>query len=188
ANRPGPTWPLARRPDSGSTKVTPRRRSVARLSWTAGFDHMASFIAGATTTGQRAASSVAVTMSSERPVAILPITLAVAGTRRMSCAQSPRETCGSGEPSAAHSPVGGALDIVVGDDVVVLRSVGHLALGDLAPGGAVLRRIAAPLLLPPDQLLLRGRDDEDQDRVGHQATHLVRALDVDLQHHVAARV
>src|ERR1700693_5330819 len=72
---------------------------------TAGFDHIASFIAGATTTGHRAASSVAVTMSSERPLATRPMTLAVAGARRISWAQSPSDTCGSGAPSDAHRPV-----------------------------------------------------------------------------------
>ena len=75
------------------------------FSCTAGLAHMASFIAGAITTGHRAASSVAVTTSSERPLAIRPITLAVAGATRISWAQSPRNTCGSGLPVADHMPV-----------------------------------------------------------------------------------
>src|SRR5262245_1222101 len=105
ASRPVPVCPLARCPASGSTVVTPRRRHGAMFSGTAALDHMASFIAGATTTGQRAASSVAVTMSSERPAAIRPTTFAVAGATRISCAQSPSATCGSGEPSADQRPV-----------------------------------------------------------------------------------
>ena len=57
----------------------PRCRSIAMLSWTARFDHIASFMAGATTTGQREAITVAVTMSSDWPWAMRAITLAVAG-------------------------------------------------------------------------------------------------------------
>src|SRR5690348_14995031 len=38
------------------------------------------------------------------------------------------------------------------------------------------------------QLLLRRRDDEDQDGVGHEPAHLLGALDVDLEDHVAAGV
>ena len=44
-------------------------------------------------------------MSSERPPAIRPTTLAVAGATRISCAQSPRNTCGSGKLPPPHIPV-----------------------------------------------------------------------------------
>src|SRR5437868_7945515 len=72
---------------------------------------MASFMAGANTTGLRAARSVAVTMSSDRPPAARPIRLAVAGATRISCAQSPRWTCGSGLPTGAHMPVSTGLPV-----------------------------------------------------------------------------
>src|SRR5439155_100955 len=132
ASRPVPTCPLARCPDSGSTMVTPRRRSVVTFSCTASFAHIASFIAGAITTGHRAASKVAVTMSSERPAAIRPTTLAVAGATRISCAQSPRNTCGSGEVPPPHSPVWTRLPVTpsnvggptkrVAEDVIATRT------------------------------------------------------------------
>ena len=83
----------------------PRVRRAVTFSCTAGFDHIASFIAGATTTGQRAASRVAVTMSSDWPREARAITFAVAGASRITCAQSPRNTCGSGESPCAHRPV-----------------------------------------------------------------------------------
>src|SRR6266566_1472310 len=105
ARRPVPTCPLARCPDSGSTTAKPLALSAARFSCTADFDHMASFIAGATTTGPRDASSVAVTMSSDSPLATRLMMFAVAGARSVTCAQSPRNTCGSAGPSAAHRPV-----------------------------------------------------------------------------------
>ncbi len=132
ANRPVPTWPLARWPVSGSTTVTPRCRRVATFSRTTCFDHIASFMAGAITTGHRAASKVAVTMSSERPPATRPITFAVAGARRMSWAQSPSATCGSGDPSADHRPVSTGLPVTpwklggptkrIADDVIATRT------------------------------------------------------------------
>src|SRR5437868_9198406 len=80
----------------------------------------------------------------------------------------------------------GALDVVVGHHVLVLVHVPHLALGDLSARGHVLPRLAAALLLPVLELLFRRGDDEDEQGVGHQAAHLLRALDVDLQQHVAA--
>ena len=81
------------------------------LSRTACLDHIASFIAGATTTGEREASTVAVTMSSDWPFAIRPMTFAVAGASSTSCAQSPRNTCGSGAPPGAHRPVSTGLPV-----------------------------------------------------------------------------
>src|SRR2546421_3716967 len=78
------------------------------------------------------------------------------------------------------------LDVVIRHHVLVLRRVCHLAPRDLPPGSQVLRRLAASLHLTPLQLLLRRRDDEDEHRVRHQPAHLLRALDIDLQHDVAA--
>ena len=66
---------------------------------------MASFIAGARTVGQRAASSVAATRSSARPWAARASVSAVAGATRASCAQSPSSTWGSAGPSASNRSV-----------------------------------------------------------------------------------
>jgi len=89
----------------------PRVLRAIRFSCTAAFAHIASFIAGATTTGPRAARSVAVTMSSDWPLAARLITFAVAGASRLTCAQSPRKTCGSGGPSPDQSPVSTGLPV-----------------------------------------------------------------------------
>src|SRR2546422_6741656 len=84
----------------------------------------------------------------------------------------------------AHRP----LDVVVHHDVAVLLGVGHLAFGDLPARGEVLRRFASSLLLAMLELLFRRRDHEDEHRVRHQPADLLSALDVDLQHHLTARV
>ena len=55
--RPPPRPCEARRPASGSITCTPRARSVSRLARTAGCSYMWLFIAGATTSGQVAASA-----------------------------------------------------------------------------------------------------------------------------------
>src|SRR5215472_185182 len=104
-SRPAPTWPLARRPASGSTTANPNRRSAATFSPTAGLAHIASFMAGATTTGQRAASTVAATRSSACPWVRRATRSAVAGATSATRAQSPSSTCGSGGPSAANRSV-----------------------------------------------------------------------------------
>ena len=96
ARRPAPTSPPARRPDSGSTTCTPRRRSVARFSWTAGCSHISVCIAGHTSTGARVASSVAVSRSSEMPAAYLPSSFAVAGATTTRSALWPSRVCGIG--------------------------------------------------------------------------------------------
>ncbi len=58
ARRPTPSSPLeASRPTPGSTTVAPRSRSVLRLACVAGCSYMRLFIAGAITSGQRAASA-----------------------------------------------------------------------------------------------------------------------------------
>src|SRR5438477_6434877 len=84
----------------------------------------------------------------------------------------------------AHRP----LNVVPHPDVAVLLGVGQLALGALPARGEVLRGFASPLLLAMLELLFRGRDHEYEHRVGYQPAHLLRALDVDLQHDIAAGV
>ena len=96
ARRPAPTSPPASRPASGSTTCTPRRRSVARFSCTAGCSHISVCIAGHTSTGARVASSVAVSRSSEMPAAYLPSSFAVAGATTTRSAVCPRRVCGIG--------------------------------------------------------------------------------------------
>src|SRR6266567_239500 len=81
-----------------------------------------------------------------------------------------------------------AVDVVVGDDMVVVGRVGHLFLGDLPPRRQVPRRLATTPLLAVLELFLRRRDDEDQDRVGQELSHLLGALDIDLEDHVAPGV
>ena len=76
---PCPTSPPASRPSSGSTMCTPRRRSVAMLSVTAGCSHISVCIAGHTITGARVASRTLVNRSVESPAAYAPIRRAVAG-------------------------------------------------------------------------------------------------------------
>src|SRR5437899_1632857 len=273
ASRPVPTWPLARWPDSGSTTTTPLDCNAARFSWTAGFDHIASFIAGATTTGPRDASSVAVTMSSDWPLATRLMMFAVAGASSVTCAQSPRNTCGSAGPSAAHRPVSTglpvtpwneaaptnrvaeaviatltsapawvsaearstilyaaippatriamrrprssfgtgagssgmglslalarslddlehfphrALEIVVDHHVVEVGSQGHLVLGDALPRRALSCVLAVPFRTPPEELVHRGRREEDPQRIGRTLADLLRSLDVDLEDDVTA--
>jgi hypothetical protein len=70
ASLPAPTSPPARRPSSGSTTCTPRARSRAMLSATAGCSHISLCMAGQTTTGARVASSVFVSRSSLSPAGV----------------------------------------------------------------------------------------------------------------------
>ena len=62
--------------------VTPRSRSSARLACVAGCSHMWLFIAGATSTGQDAASAALVSRLSAWPWASLAMVLADAGAIR----------------------------------------------------------------------------------------------------------
>ena len=107
ARRPSPASPPARRPLSGPTTWTPRRRRVAMLSCTAGCSHISVCMAGATSTGARVASSVAVSRSSEIPAAYLPSSFAVAGATTTRSAVCPRRVCGmgSGASKARCGPV-----------------------------------------------------------------------------------
>ena len=92
-SRPRPVSPQASRPLSGSSTVKPKPRSVSRLRWVTGLSYMPVFIAGATILGQRAASTVVVSMSSATPAANLAITLAVAGAISMTSAFFASATC-----------------------------------------------------------------------------------------------
>ena len=105
--RPGGRRRRRRRPGgpaSGSTTCTPRRRSVARLSCTAGCSHISVCIAGQTTTGARVASRVAVSRSSRcrrrrrRAAGPWP------APRATRSAVWPRRVCGMGSASS-HSEV-----------------------------------------------------------------------------------
>ena len=92
-SRPRPLSPEASAPRSGSITVTPRARSVATFAATAGCSHMPPSIAGAISTGQRAASSRVVRKSSATPWAALAMRLAVAGATTMAAARSASATC-----------------------------------------------------------------------------------------------
>ena len=73
-------------PVPGSTTITPRSRRSARLACVAACSYMWLFIAGATSTGQVAASAAEVSRLSARPWASLAIVLAVAGAIRKASA------------------------------------------------------------------------------------------------------
>ena len=92
-SRPRPVSPQASRPLSGSSTVTPKRRSVSRLRCVMGLSYIPVFIAGATSLGQRAASSVVVSISSAIPAAIFAITFAVAGATMNTSAFFASDTC-----------------------------------------------------------------------------------------------
>ena len=62
---------------------------------------MCTFMAGATSLGAGHASSVVLTTSSARPLAILAMTLAVAGHTRARSAHSASSMCGMGEVSSS---------------------------------------------------------------------------------------
>ncbi len=80
ARRPTPCSPLeASLPTPGSTISTPRSRSVCTLARVAGCSYMSLFIAGATTSGQRALRAHAVSRLSAIPAASLAIVFALAG-------------------------------------------------------------------------------------------------------------
>src|SRR6266542_2816641 len=91
--RPRPSSPAAREPVAGPTITAPRAASVRRCSWVAGCSYIPVCMAGATTSGHLASSSVDVTMSSARPRARRAITFAVAGATTATSASCARRTC-----------------------------------------------------------------------------------------------
>ena len=91
--RPAPTQPHASAPRSGPTvekrpPPSPSRR--ARLAWVSGFSHMFTFIAGASSTGPRPASTTAASRSSAIPAARRAMLSAVAGAITTRSASSAR--------------------------------------------------------------------------------------------------
>ena len=83
AKRPTPSSPFeASRPTPGSTISSPRSRSTWRLAWVASFSYMWLFIAGATTTGQVAASAQLLNRLSASPWASFASVFAEAGAIR----------------------------------------------------------------------------------------------------------
>ncbi|CAB4591591.1 unannotated protein [freshwater metagenome] len=66
--------------------ITPRLRSNAMLSITAGCSHISVCIAGHNTTGARVAINVAVNKSCDKPIAYAAITRAVAGATTITSA------------------------------------------------------------------------------------------------------
>ncbi len=100
--RPSPCQPQASSPASGPSRRTPRARSRSTFSRVAGWFHMWTFMAGATSTGARVASSRVVTRSSARPCAMRASRWAVAGATTTSSAQS-ASAMWSISPSSAAS-------------------------------------------------------------------------------------
>ena len=70
---------------------------MATLAWVAGFCHICTFMAGATSTGAVVARAAEVRQSSAMPQASLARTSAVQGHTRKASAHSPRSMCGMGE-------------------------------------------------------------------------------------------
>ncbi len=77
--RPMPTSPQAWSPDAGPAKATPSSCSCRTLRWVAGLSHISTFIAGATISAQRRASTSVDSRSSARPCATLARKSALAG-------------------------------------------------------------------------------------------------------------
>ena len=106
-SRPGPVSAPVSRPATGSSTCTPRDRRVATLATVAGCSHISVCIAGASRTGHRATSSVAVSRSSAWPVAARASRSAVAGATITSSAYFPTATCATWSTSSKTSVVTG---------------------------------------------------------------------------------
>ena len=104
---PGPVSVPVSRPAAGSSTCTPRERRVATLATVAGCSHISVCIAGASRTGQRATSRVAVSRSSARPVAARASRSAVAGATITRSACLPTATCATWSTSSKTSVVTG---------------------------------------------------------------------------------
>ncbi len=91
--RPSPTSPDASSPWAGGTTSTPSARSRPTLRWVAGWAHMSWSMAGATRTGHRAESTMAVSIESQKPPASRASVWAVAGAITTASAHRPRSTC-----------------------------------------------------------------------------------------------
>ncbi len=77
--RPAPSSPSASSPSAGPTSSTPRDRSVSTLACVAGWFHMRTFIAGATSSGPSCASAASTTTLSAIPCASFARVFAVSG-------------------------------------------------------------------------------------------------------------
>ena len=88
----------------GSSTIAPRSRSVARLACVAACSYIASFIAGASTSGRRQASAAAQSRLSAWPAASLASVLADAGATTKTSAVSASWRCESGACAGAGSP------------------------------------------------------------------------------------
>ena len=106
AMRPLPCNPLAKKPLSASTNMTPRDFKVSKLACVAGCEYMSKSIAGAAITGQRADKQVVVSRLSAMPDAILANVFAVAGAIIIKSAQMPNLTW------LCHSPLVGSKNSV----------------------------------------------------------------------------
>ena len=91
--RPDPTQPQASSPVPGPTVCAPRSTSVWRFFCVAGWFHMLTFIAGATSNGARQASATVVARSSAIPCASRARMSPVAGAITNSSAQSASSMC-----------------------------------------------------------------------------------------------
>src|SRR5687768_3033511 len=92
AMRPSPYKPLASSPLSTGIIRLPNDSSFCRLPWVAGWCHISSSMAGATTTGQVADNQVANNILSHKPLAILARVLQLKGATTITSAQRPSIT------------------------------------------------------------------------------------------------
>ena len=113
--RPAPVWRQESQPVPGWMTDTPSASSWATFRCTAGFAHIAAFMAGAMSTGHSAHSSSVVSRSSAAPAAAFASTSAVAGattTRSARVASSiwapSGKAAGSNDREATGRPVSAA--------------------------------------------------------------------------------
>jgi hypothetical protein len=91
--RPRPVSPQACSPAAGPANSTPSPRRAAALRCVAGFDHISTFIAGASMSGQRRARHSVLSRSSARPCASLPMKSALAGATTISSRSRDSSIC-----------------------------------------------------------------------------------------------
>ncbi len=141
--RPCPTQPHASGPRSGPTVVKRPAPSVtsrrARFDWVIGFCHMLTFIAGASSTGARDASTTAARRSLAMPAARRAIASAVAGATTIRSASSARRMCpicDSSVRSKSSRPTGWP------DNVCMVRGVMNCVAASVR-----ITRTSAPALM-----------------------------------------
>ena len=79
------------------------------------------------------------------------------------------------------------LEVIVNYNVIELRAWLISSSAAARRRWMTSSRVLAARAQAPLELVERGRQDEDADRVGKEAPHLLRALPVDLEQHVVAR-